>query len=196
MRLGSVVFLMLALGATAYAGVGSEDTDFLFLKPLVGSETLSVKTGSVRESVLAGQVVTETHTSTSLAIGASAGFRLGLFSVSLMFQRGLHDTAPSMGDDSAVADKLYGELGLHAWLAPTVAISPHLSLGMASLHSDSMQRSVRGPGGKAGLGFDIYPSPIFSVGTRVDFDAQTYSGNDTYSVAFGFTLAASVGLHL
>ena len=71
-----------------------------------------------------------------------------------------------------------------------------LTLGMATLHSDSMSSSVRGLGGKAGLAFDIYPSPIFSVGTRVDFDAQTYRTTDTYSLAFGFTLAASVGLHL
>ena len=179
----------------AQAGVHVEDVDFLYIEPTVGAETLHLRLGSL-DQALRGNLIGDDQTSTSLSLGALAGVRVGFLSVSVLLQRGSHTLGPAGSQEEAVADKVFGDLGFHARVTKGIAIAPHLSFGFAQLHSAALPEPLQGLGAKAGIAIELNPCSAISVGMRADADIQAYETDAMYSIAYGFTVAGSIGLHL
>lgn len=172
----------LAVATPAAAGIHARDVDFLFVAPSVGAEGLDLRADGFAPSM-------------SLSLGAQIGVRAGLLSLSLLLQRGTHTPDPTRPEMRLVADKVFGDLGIHVHLGRHVAISPHLALGLATLRSDAFA-PLKGPGGKLGLSVELFPVAALSVGMRVDADGQAYSDAGAMTLAYGFTISGSIGLHL
>ena len=173
----------------AHAGLLSDNVDVVALTPFVGAETLRLGLAD-----LTGLKAPGVFTTSGATVGAVMGIRLGPLGLGFLLQ---HTAATDPTAAAANADisltKTYGELAINARYG-RVLIPVHFDFGYAYLSTPDT--SVRGPGGKVGIGIDILALRVMSFGAGADFDAQGFSHNGKLIGAYGGTFVFRLGLHI
>ncbi|HEY3355954.1 MAG TPA: hypothetical protein VGQ83_22065 [Polyangia bacterium] len=176
---------VVCVGRPAHAGLLSQHVDLIQVTPFVGAETVRLGLAD-----LTGLKAPGVFTTSGATIGGVVGMRLGPLGLGFLVQ---HTDASDPANATLSLTKTYGELAINAQYG-RVLIPVHFDFGYAYLATPDT--SVRGPGGKIGIGVDVLALKVMSFGAGADFDVQGYSQNGKLIGGYGGTFVFRLGLHI
>jgi hypothetical protein len=194
--LAALAIAWMSIPGVARAGGVNDKFDILHIRPFVGYEISSVGALDFNIAGANSSYKADSFNVSGLAWGGYAGFRIGLISGDVLYQR--TEFGHTNDGRTASMNKLYGDLGFNfgsGWLRGMI----DLAFGYSWLELQGAP-SRQGFGGRIGASLDFFLARWFSIGPTASLDLQGYSesanGGTSLVGAYGGTFTARIGLHL